>query len=107
MARPKREGPAAASGEAQKLSRIDAVPHTGNQPSAQSNPAARSAAFILDEATALGIRIATDGDELIMLVPLRVPRETRRWFEIQLHEFRAEVVNIILRKNAARTGVVS
>jgi len=72
------------------------------RPSAQSNPAARS---VLDKALALGIRVgvAPDGSEIVLLAPMRVPRETRRWFEIQLDEFRAEVINIILRENGERT----
>jgi hypothetical protein len=63
--------------------------------------------FILDEATALGIRVGTDGRELVMLAPLRVPRETRRWFEAALDQHRGEVIKVIQRENAARTGMMS
>ena len=60
------------------------------------------AAFILREAQALGIRIGTDGDELILVAPLRVPRDVRVWFETQLEEHRAEIIAIIQREKAGR-----
>ena len=66
-----------------------------------------SARFILDEATTLGIRVGIDGEELVMLAPVRVPYETQKWFATKLDEFRAEIIDFILRENAARTGVVS
>jgi hypothetical protein len=62
--------------------------------------ALRSAAFILHEAQALGIRIGTNGDDLILVAPLKVPRDVRRWFEKKLDEFRAEIISIIQRENA-------
>jgi hypothetical protein len=65
------------------------------------------ARFILDAALALGIRVGTDGEELVLVAPLKVPRETRRWFETKLDEFRAEVIDFIQRENAARPGAVS
>jgi hypothetical protein len=52
----------------------------------------------------VGIRIASDGSDLLMLVPVRVPGETRRWFERKLAEYRAEIVAHILQETAARTG---
>jgi len=61
------------------------------------------AAFILNEAAGLGIRVGTDGNELVLLAPMRVPREVRRWFETKLDEFRAEIIDFIQRENAART----
>ena len=42
-----------------------------------------------------------------MLAPVRVPYETQKWFATKLDEFRAEIIDFILRENAARTGVVS
>jgi hypothetical protein len=62
----------------------------------QAARAAVTARFILDEATALGIRVGTDGDEVILVAPMRVPRETRRWFETQLAQHGAEVIAIIM-----------
>jgi hypothetical protein len=59
------------------------------------------AEFVLREALALGIRVGTDGSELVMVAPMRVPRETRRWFETRLEEHRAEVIEVI-QKNAGR-----
>ena len=59
------------------------------------------AEFVLREALALGIRVGTDGSELVMVAPMRVPRETRRWFETRLEEHRAEVIEAI-QKNAGR-----
>ena len=59
-----------------------------------------TARFILDEAAALGIRVGTDGNELLMVAPLRVPREARRWFETKLDEYKAEVIDFIQRENA-------
>ena len=70
-------------------------------------PTTEIARFILEEATALGIRIGTDGTELVMLAPMRVPRETRRWFEIKLDEFGAEIIDFIQRENAAQPGAAS
>ena len=60
--------------------------------------------LILAEAAGLGIKIATDGTELVMLAPLRVPGAVRRAFEAALEEYRAEVIDAIQRDNAARTG---
>jgi len=57
--------------------------------------------FVLREALALGIRVGTDGSELVMVAPMRVRRETRRWFETRLEEHRAEVIEVI-QKNAGR-----
>jgi hypothetical protein len=53
------------------------------------------AKIILREAAGLGIKIATDGSELFMLAPLRVPRAVRRQFEAALNELRTEVIAII------------
>jgi hypothetical protein len=71
--------------------------------------ALRSAALVLDAALALGIHVgvAPDGSEIVLLAPLKVPREVRKWFEHRIDEFRAEVIAVILRENAARTGAAS
>ena len=57
--------------------------------------------LILAEAAGLGIKIATDGTELVMLAPLRVPQATRRWFEAALAEHRAAVIAAIQRGGRA------
>ena len=87
----------------------DAASTTRNQPAAQSNPARSAqanatlaATAILNKARELGIRVgaAPDGSELILVAPLRLPYETRRWFEVWLDNFRTEVIDIILQENA-------
>jgi hypothetical protein len=57
-------------------------------------------AFLLREATALGLHVGTDGTEVVMLAPVRVPYETQKWFATKLDEFRAEVIAFIQRENA-------
>jgi len=54
---------------------------------------------------ALGIRVgaAPDGSELILVAPMRVPYDVRRWFEIWLNEFRAEVIAVIQADAGGRT----
>lgn len=64
----------------------------------------RSAAFILAEAQALGIKVATNGSELLALIPVQVPGDVRRWFEAKLYEHQAAVITAIQRERAARTG---
>jgi hypothetical protein len=79
-----------------------------HQPAQQPSAAIRSASSrfplsratataeaILHEALALGIRVGTDGDELVLIAPMRVPREVRCWFEAKLDELRTEVIAII------------
>jgi len=58
------------------------------------------AAFILREAAAAGIKVGTDGDEIVMLAPMRVPGDVRRWFERKLYEYREAVIAIIVLENA-------
>ena len=70
--------------------------------SAQAN-ATLAATIILNKALELGIRVgaAPDGSDLILVAPLRVPRDVRRFFEIWLLDnFRDEVIDIIQRENA-------
>ena len=67
-------------------------------------PTTETARFILEEATALGIHVGTNGDELLMIAPLRIPREVRAWFEVELAKHKAAVIAIIQAENAARTG---
>jgi len=40
---------------------------------------------------------------LIMVAPLKVPREVRSWFEHWLNEFKTEAIDIILRDNGVRS----
>jgi hypothetical protein len=58
------------------------------------------AAFLLREALALGIRIGTDGNNIVVHVPRRVQTETREWFYRQLYEFKAEIIAAIQLENA-------
>ena len=85
----------------------DGACNSPNQPLAQI-PSPKSAAtiaatIILNKALSLGIRVLTDGNELAMLVPVKVPRAVRVRFET--HEFRAEVIAVIQANAAARGGV--
>ena len=58
-----------------------------------------AAQFILAEAKALGIRVGTNGDELVMLAPLRIPYASRRTFEAALEAHRAEIIAHIIAEN--------
>jgi hypothetical protein len=100
MSPPKNANPGAGGARAHGISKSDAVPTTRNQLAAQST-ATLAATTILTAALKRG---GTDGDEILMLAPLRMPRDVRRWFEIWLNEFRAEVIAIIQADAAARTG---
>jgi hypothetical protein len=61
----------------------------------------KCAAFILNEAAGLGIRVGASNDgEGVMAVPARVPREVRCWFEIELYKYKVEIIEVILRENA-------
>jgi hypothetical protein len=95
---PTNANPASGYGGAHGISKSDAASPSRNQILAQSNPAARSAAFILAEATALGICVATDGVELIALVPVNVSTEAREELYRRLYEFKEPIINLILQK---------
>jgi hypothetical protein len=62
---------------------------------------AEVARFILREALALGIRVGTDGEELVMLAPLRIPSTSRRTFETALENFRTEVIELVMRESVS------
>jgi hypothetical protein len=64
---------------------------------------AETARFILEEALRLGIKVGTDGDELAMLAPMRIPRESRLTFEQALQDYRAEIIAHIIAENRERT----
>ena len=55
-----------------------------------------AARFILAEAEALGMSVGTNGTELLLSAPLRIPRESRRTFEDALQAYRAEVIEIVM-----------
>jgi hypothetical protein len=57
------------------------------------------AELILREARAAGIAVGTDGDEIVLLAPLKVPREVRCWFETALYNYKAEIIEVILRSS--------
>jgi len=110
---PTNANPGAGGARVHGISKSDAASPTRNQVPAQSNPAARSAqanaalaaTITLNKALALGIRVgaAPDGSELILVAPMRVPYDVRRWFEIWLNEFRAEVIAVIQADAGGRT----
>jgi hypothetical protein len=56
---------------------------------------AATAAFILREAAALGIRVGTDGTEVVMLAPLRIPTACRRAIEDAIYAHRREIIRHI------------
>jgi hypothetical protein len=56
---------------------------------------AEAAAFILREAAALGIRVGTDGTEVIMLAPLRIPYACRRAIEDAIFAHKLEIIEHI------------
>jgi len=58
------------------------------------------AAFLLHEARALDIRVGTNGEELVMLAPMKIPRETRRALETAIEGYRQEVIALIMAENA-------
>jgi hypothetical protein len=110
---PTNANPGAGGARVHGISKSDAVPTTRNQLPAQSNPAARSAQAnaalaaeaILHAARGLGICVTSNDDDVVMIAPLRLPHKTRRWFEIWLNNFRAEVIAAIQADAAARREV--
>jgi hypothetical protein len=57
------------------------------------------AKFILDAALKLGIHIgARDAEDIILVAPMRVPRDVRRQFERAIYELRLEVFEVIREK---------
>jgi hypothetical protein len=59
-----------------------------------------TAKIILRAASNLGVKVGTNGIELLMLAPARIPTETRRWFEAALDQHRAAVIAVIMAENA-------
>ena len=60
----------------------------------------KCAAFILRECLALNVRVGTNGDAIVVIAPMRVPREVRRQLELALDEYREEVIDLIQRENS-------
>jgi hypothetical protein len=59
----------------------------------------RHIARLLDAAKALDIKVGTNGDELTMIAPLRVPSEILRVFESEFEKHKQRVINFILIEN--------
>ena len=57
---------------------------------------------LLDAALRLDIHVgaAPDASEMIVVIPLRVPRAISRWFERELSIRQHEIVDYILKENA-------
>lgn len=55
-----------------------------------------AAAFILDAATAAGIKLGTNGDELVIAAPRGMPRESYFSFQRSILAHREEIIGIIL-----------
>ena len=55
-----------------------------------------SAEFVLNAAATAGIKLGTDGVELIMAVPLKMPRGSRLSFERAIAEHQQEIMRLIL-----------
>lgn len=60
------------------------------------------AASLLDEADRLGIEIGTDGEELVVALPLRLPRGVRQSFEAEAEACRAALIAHILNETESR-----
>jgi hypothetical protein len=60
-----------------------------------------AARFILDEARALGIAVGTDGAELVIIAPMRIPRASRLTVEAAFQKHRAEIIAHILAESAS------
>jgi hypothetical protein len=59
------------------------------------------ATFILRAAHAAGIRVGTDGKEVVMLAPLKIPRASRLAFEAAIHAHQDEIISLILAKQSS------
>jgi hypothetical protein len=64
-----------------------------------------AATALLDKALALGIRVGTDGDEVITVAQSPVPLEVGRWLHAELCKHKREVIAAIEADAAARTEV--
>jgi hypothetical protein len=55
--------------------------------------------FILAEALKLNVRIGTDGDELLVIYPRKLPRDTHRYFSRAIWEHREAIIAHIVAEN--------
>jgi hypothetical protein len=62
------------------------------------------AQFILREAAAAGLKIGTDGTEVIMVAPLRMAWECRRSFERAIEAHQAEIIALIMAENSRHSS---
>jgi hypothetical protein len=62
----------------------------------------RIARLLLRDALVAGIHVgvAPDGSEVILVAPLRVPRELRCQFEEAIEKYHSEVIAVIMAGNA-------
>jgi hypothetical protein len=62
------------------------------------------ATFTLNAAKAIGISAGTNGIELLMSTPLSVPRDVRVRFEKAFHQYREDIIKLILAEHSERGG---
>ena len=62
------------------------------------------AQFILREAAAAGLKIGTDGTELVMVAPLKMPWDCRRSFERAIEAHQAEIIALIMAENSGHSS---
>jgi hypothetical protein len=58
-----------------------------------------AAMFLLAEAANLGIAVGTNGDDIVALMPAKLPSAVRRAFEAALEQHRAGVIEVIQQEN--------
>jgi hypothetical protein len=69
----------------------------------------RVAAFLLSEARSFDIRVgaAPDASELIVVIPLRAPRDVACWFEREFNKHQPAIIEFILWQNGIWPGASS
>jgi hypothetical protein len=60
----------------------------------------RIAELLLRDALVAGIRVGSNGEDIILVAPLRVPCELRCQFEAAIEKYRSEVIAVIMAENA-------
>ena len=73
----------------------------------QAPRAGAVAAFLLDAADSLNIKVATNGVDVITVSTTKVPFETIRWLEAELAKHKRAVIAAILGETAGRSGAAS
>ena len=104
---PTKANPGAGGTRVHGISKSDAASPSLNHNPAQTNPAARSATFVLAAADELNIKVGTDGVDVITISTRLVPLEVGRWIHGELAKNKRAVIAAIQRENAARTGAMS